>query len=139
MSALSLRATAPSTPSIRRPSRYAVPINTRASQPVEELSGKAAGHASIVILCGTTSAFWFAERRVVSLDQVTVPAQDRVGLHDQPQASQRRARQRCEQGGEKRPIRRLEREPAGSELPLQHTDLVAQGEDLDVLVAIAHR
>lgn len=69
--------------------------------------------------------------------QVTLPAQDRVVSRsdDQRQAPQRVAWQRREQDGRERPIRGLESRSAGFELSLQHADLVARREDLDVLLA----
>ena len=54
---------------------------------------------------------------------------------DQRQAPQRVAWQRREQDGRERPIRGLESRSAGFELSLQHADLVARREDLDVLLA----
>jgi hypothetical protein len=44
-----------------------------------------------------------------------------------------------QQRRQQRPIRRSEPHLLPTELPLQHRDLVPQGEDFDVLVAIAHR
>ena len=68
-------------------------------------------------------------------DQVTVPAQDGIRSHDQPQPSQRLAWQRCEQGGQKCAICRFESGPGGSEQPLQHAYLVAQRQDLNAVRA----
>jgi hypothetical protein len=47
-------------------------------------------------------------------------------------------RQGLEQRGEEGPVRGRKPHFARPELP-QHSDLVAQGEDLGVLVAVAHR
>ncbi|WP_326851035.1 hypothetical protein [Actinocrinis sp.] len=68
-----------------------------------------------------------------------MPAQDGVRSHDQPQASQRLAWQWCGQASQKCAKCGFESGPGGCELLLQHADLVAHGEDLDVLVAVAHR
>jgi hypothetical protein len=75
---------------------------------------------------------------VAAPDHVAVPAQDGVRSHDQTHASQRVAWQGREQGSQKRDLR-VGSGPGGSELLLQHADLVAQREDLDVLVPMAHR
>jgi hypothetical protein len=39
--------------------------------------------------------------------------------------------------GEQRPVSRSEPNPRATELPLQYSDLVAQGEDLEVFVSVA--
>jgi hypothetical protein len=41
--------------------------------------------------------------------------------------------------GEQRPVGRAEPHPGVAELPLQHSDLMAQREDLDVFVLVTHR
>ncbi|MGW2936650.1 hypothetical protein ACWDA7_33435 [Streptomyces sp. NPDC001156] len=48
-------------------------------------------------------------------------------------------RQRHQQSGEEGSVLRGELHPVRTELPLKDHDLVAQGEDLRVLVAVAHR
>jgi hypothetical protein len=74
---------------------------------------------------------------VAASDQVTVPLEDRVGPNQQPQAPQRRPRQRVQQRGQPRAVDRLESNLLPVELALQHRELMAQREDLDVLVAVA--
>jgi hypothetical protein len=41
--------------------------------------------------------------------------------------------------GEQRPVSRTESRPRATELPLQYSDLMPQGEDLEVFVSVAHR
>jgi hypothetical protein len=62
---------------------------------------------------------------VAARDQVTVPLEDRVGPHQQPQAPQGRSRQRVQQCGQPRPIDRLQPDLLPVELALQHRELVA--------------
>jgi hypothetical protein len=68
--------------------------------------------------------------------QVTVPAQDRVGSHQQPQVPQSRPGEPAEQRGQPCPVGRLEPDPLRVELALQNRELVPQGEDLRVLVTV---
>lgn len=71
--------------------------------------------------------------------QISVPAPDGVRSDEQPQSAQDLAWQRGEEGGEKCPVLRGESHPdVRAELPFEDGDLVAQGENLDVLVSIAH-
>ncbi|GAA1913282.1 hypothetical protein [Streptantibioticus ferralitis] len=74
-------------------------------------------------------------------DQVAVPSQHGVGLDQQPEPAQdlARQRQRHQQSGEEGPVFRGELHPVPAELPLRDRDLVAQGENLRVFVAVAHR
>jgi hypothetical protein len=44
-----------------------------------------------------------------------------------------------QQRGQQRSVRRLEAHPPLAHLALQHHDLVTQGQDLNVLVVVAHR
>ncbi|MFC7534645.1 VOC family protein [Actinoplanes sp. GCM10030250] len=60
--------------------------------------------------------------RVAAGMQVTVPAQDRVGPHQQAQAG---SGQRVQQRGQPCPIGRLEPDPLFAELTVQHGELVA--------------
>jgi hypothetical protein len=76
---------------------------------------------------------------VAAGDQVTMPFEDGVRAYQQPQAAQTRTRQSVKQPGQQRPVGRLEPGPLAAELPWQHRDLVAQCEDLGVLVPIAAR
>jgi len=71
-------------------------------------------------------------------DQVAVPAQDGVGAYQQSQAAQDVPRQPVQQRHQKESIARLEPGLPRSQLPLQHRDLVAQGQNLDVFVVVAH-
>lgn len=71
------------------------------------------------------------------VDQIPVPPQHGVGLDQQSQPTQNLARQRHQQSGEESPVFRAELHPAPTELPLKDRDL-AQGENIRVLVAIAH-
>ena len=77
--------------------------------------------------------------RVASAEQVAVPAQDGVRPYQQVQQAQRLAGQRGQECGEEGPIRGGEPHLPVAELALQDGDLVAQREDLGVLVAIACR
>ena len=68
-----------------------------------------------------------------------MPAQHGVRADQKLQAAQELARQRGKQRGQESPVGRGELHLAGTELPLKDGELMAQGEDLRVLVAIAHR
>jgi hypothetical protein len=71
--------------------------------------------------------------------QVTVPAQDRVGSHQQPQVLQSRPGQSVEQRSQPCSVGRLEPDSLPVELAVQHRELVPQGEDLRVLVTVTAR
>jgi hypothetical protein len=88
---------------------------------------------------GSAAAVGPGHHCVAAGDQVAVPPEDRVGPDQQPQAPQGRPRQRVQQRGQPRPIRRCEPDLLPGELVLQHRELVAQRQDLDVLVAVAAR
>ena len=77
--------------------------------------------------------------RVASAEQVAVPAQDGVRPYQQVQPAQCLAGQRGQECGEEGSIRGGEPHLPVAELALQDGDLVAQREDLGVLVAIACR
>ncbi|WP_344867147.1 hypothetical protein [Planomonospora alba] len=69
-----------------------------------------------------------------------MPAQDGVRADEEPHPAQDLAGQRRRQGGEEGTVLGSESRPGiGTELPSENGDLVAQSEDLDVLVPIAHR
>ncbi|WP_415954345.1 hypothetical protein [Streptomyces sp. KLOTTS4A1] len=68
-----------------------------------------------------------------------MPAQHGVRLDDQPESAQHPPGQRRQQRGEEGSVCWLERGFVWAELSLQGGDLVAQREDLRVLVAVAHR
>ncbi|NYF41485.1 hypothetical protein [Streptosporangium sandarakinum] len=72
--------------------------------------------------------------------QVTVPAQDGVRANEEPQPTQDLAGRRRQQGGEESTVLGSESHPrAGTQPPFENGELMAEGEDLDVLVPIAHR
>ncbi|WP_406109100.1 hypothetical protein [Streptomyces sp. NBC_01003] len=73
------------------------------------------------------------------LDQVAVPAQHGVGLDQQPEPAQCLAREWHQRSGEEGWVFRSELHSVRAELPFEGRDLVAQGKDLRVLVAVAHR
>ena len=74
---------------------------------------------------------------VATGEEIAVPAQDGVRADQQADSLQRGAGQRLEQSGQQRPIGRLEPDPLVAELALQLAELVAQHEDLGVLVMVA--
>ncbi len=90
---------------------------------------------------GAWSARAFRSRHsgVASPVQVSVPAQDRIRAHQQTEPVQDLAGQSMHERGKQRPVSRTEPHPGIAELPLQHSNLVAQREDLDVFVSVAHR
>ena len=85
---------------------------------------------------GSAEAARPGHHRVAASDQVAVPLEDRVGPDQQPQAPQGRPRQRVQQRGQPRPIGWCETDLLPGELALQHRELVAQRQDLDVLVTV---
>lgn len=72
-------------------------------------------------------------------DHVTVPAQDRVRVDQEPQSLQRGPGEWVQQGGEQRPVGGLEPDALVGELTLEHGDLVPQHKDLGVFILIARR
>ena len=66
-----------------------------------------------------------------------MPTQDRVRGHDQLQLSQPGPRKMVQERGQERPVRAGRARPL--DLALQDGELVAQHQDLDVLVGPAHR
>ena len=76
---------------------------------------------------------------VAARDQIAVPAQHRIRTHQQPHPAQHLRRQPVQQRRQERSIARGEPHSAFAELTLKHRDLMAQGEDLRVLVPVAHR
>lgn len=77
--------------------------------------------------------------RMAACDQIAVPAQHRVRTHQQPHPAQHLDRHPMQQRRQERAIARGEPHLLATKLALQHRDLMAQGEDLRVLVPIAHR
>ncbi|MGI5216039.1 hypothetical protein [Plantactinospora sp. CA-290183] len=72
-------------------------------------------------------------------DQVTVPTQHSLRANQQPQVSQHVAGQPVEKSSQPRSIGPREPGLLAVQLPLQDGELVAQREDLGVLVPVAHR
>jgi hypothetical protein len=72
-------------------------------------------------------------------DQIAMPAQDRIWAYQQPQPSQPLHRQPVQQRCQECPVNRGEPHFLLAQLTLQHRDLMAQGEDLRIFVAVAHR
>jgi hypothetical protein len=68
-----------------------------------------------------------------------MPAQHRVRPDQQPGPAEQVAREAVQQGGQERPVAGGEPWPGRAQLPLQDRDLMAQGQDLHVLVPVAHR
>ena len=77
--------------------------------------------------------------RVAARQEVPVPAQHRVRPHQQPEPAEHVAWEPVQQGGQERPVGGGEPRPGRAQLPLQDRDLVAQRQDLRVLVPVAHR
>jgi hypothetical protein len=71
-------------------------------------------------------------------DQVAVPAQHGLGAHQQPDLVWYVAGNSVQQGSKVGPVGRGEPGGRAVQLPFEDGDLVAQGEDLHVLGAIAH-
>jgi hypothetical protein len=74
---------------------------------------------------------------MLTVEQISVPAQDGLGADQQPQPLQRGSGEPVEQGGQQRPVGGLEADPLVAELTLQHEELVAQHKDFGVLVVVA--
>jgi hypothetical protein len=68
-----------------------------------------------------------------------VPAQHRIGPHQQPEPAKNVAWEPVQQGGQERRVGQGEPRPGLTQLPLQHCYLVAQRQDLHLLVPVAHR
>jgi len=77
--------------------------------------------------------------RVTACQQVAVPAQHRVRPNKQPEPAKYVAWEPVQQGGQERPAASEEPRPGLAQLPLQDRDLVAQCQDLHVLVPVAQR
>ncbi|WP_143116495.1 hypothetical protein [Lentzea xinjiangensis] len=75
---------------------------------------------------------------MAALHQVAVPPQHRIRADQQPEPTQRRTGEGHEQGCEQRPVLRLQPCTLISELPAQDCELMAQSENLDVLLTISH-
>jgi hypothetical protein len=70
-------------------------------------------------------------------DQVAVPAQHRAGPYQQPHPAKRLRPQPVQQRRQQSAVRRREAHLLPAQLALQHPDLVAQDQDLGVLIPIA--
>ncbi|MFI0857631.1 hypothetical protein ACH4TX_40525 [Streptomyces sp. NPDC021098] len=68
-----------------------------------------------------------------------MPAQHRVRTHEQPHLPQNRQRQPVQQRRQERPIARSEPHSVTADLAFEHRDLMAEGQDLRILVPVAHR
>ena len=68
-----------------------------------------------------------------------MPSQHGVWLDQQPQSAQGLTGQRRQQRGEESPVHSGKPHPPVTELAFQDRDLMAQREDLGVLIALAHR
>lgn len=73
--------------------------------------------------------------RMPTAQQVRVPAQHRLRLHQQPEPAQYIPRQPVQQGGQERAVATGEPRPGNAQLLLQDSDLVAQRQDLRACVA----
>jgi hypothetical protein len=71
--------------------------------------------------------------------QVPVPAQHRLRPYQQPEPANYLPWELVQQGGQERPVARVEPRPSLAQLSLQDCNLVAQRQDLHVLVPVAHR
>jgi hypothetical protein len=76
---------------------------------------------------------------MTSTHQIAVPSQDRVRTDDQMQPTERITGQRLEQCCEESPVLGGEPGPVRTQLPLQDRELMAQSQDLRILVPVAHR
>jgi hypothetical protein len=76
---------------------------------------------------------------VPTSQKIAVPAKYRVGAHEQPELVQLAAGQAVSRCGEQRSVVWPEPYLLAVQLALQDGDLVAHGEDLRVLVPVAHR
>jgi hypothetical protein len=77
--------------------------------------------------------------RVAARQEIPVPAQHRVGPHQQPEPAKNVAWEPVQQGGQERPVAGQEPRPGVAQLTFQHRDLVAQRQYFRVLVPVAHR
>jgi hypothetical protein len=77
--------------------------------------------------------------RMMADQEIALPAQHRLRPHQQPEPAEHVPRELAQQGGQERPVGRAEPRPGRAQLPFQHRDLVAQRQDLRILVPVAHR
>jgi hypothetical protein len=76
---------------------------------------------------------------VTTLDQVAVPTHHRVRTDQQPEPAHSPPRQRRQQSGEERPLVRPEPHTPATELSLRDSELMTQGQDLDIPIAVTQR
>jgi len=72
-------------------------------------------------------------------DDVAVPAKYRVWPYQQARPSQHLLWQAMEERRQERSVARVEPNLLSVQLPFQNADLVAQGQDLDIFLTVAHR
>ena len=77
--------------------------------------------------------------RVAARQEVPVPAQHRLGPDQQPEPAEHIRWEPVQQGTQERPVGQGEPRPGLTQLPLQDHYLVAQRQDLHLLVPVAHR
>ena len=93
--------------------------------------------AAAVALAGlTTISDWIASALPPAS---SVPPQHPARTDQQPEPTDSRARQPHEQCREERPILRPQSWPPVTELSLQDGELMAQNEDLNVVLAVRHQ
>ncbi|WP_200215896.1 hypothetical protein [Micromonospora coerulea] len=83
--------------------------------------------------------FWPGIGSVAARGEVAVPAQHRVRAHQQLEPMEHAQRKPVQQDGEERSVAGGEPRPGLAQLSLEDRDLVAQRQDLHVLVPVAHR
>jgi len=71
-------------------------------------------------------------------EEIALPAQYRVRPHQQPEPAEKVSREAVQQGSQEHPVGGGEPRPGRAQLPLQDRDLVAQRQDLRILVPVAH-
>jgi hypothetical protein len=76
---------------------------------------------------------------VAAGQEVPVPAQYRVRAHQEPELAECVAWEAVQECGQECPVGGGEPRPGIAQLSFQHGDLVAQHQDLGVLVPVAHR
>ena len=76
---------------------------------------------------------------VTARGHIAAPAEHGIRAHHQVQSLEHVPREPVQQRRQQRPITRGEPDPVRTELPVQDRELVAQREDLRVLVSAAHR
>ncbi len=88
---------------------------------------------------GPASAFRLGLGSVAAGDDVAVPPEYRVRPHQQPHSAQYLPWQAIKERRQERPVARVESNLLSVQLPLQNTDLVAQRQNFDNFLVVAHR